>query len=186
MIAIHWRFIMSSNKLVFLWWPTTVVTAKPKTSRQNQKPHGKNKIPHSKNKDLTEKTRYLTAKLKTSWQNQILHSKNKIALVLTWVFAFAVRYLVLQWGFCRFCLEGLGTFCREVFCSCREVFGFVVSYFVFAVRFLVLPWQLWATVFFCFKRILKLKPSIDVFYSLCQALLGKIKTKKWKYANIKN
>ena len=118
MIAIHWRFIMSSNKLVFLWWPTTVVTAKPKTSRQNQKPHGKNK-------DLTEKTRYLTAKLKTSWQNQILHSKNKIALVLTWVFAFAVRYLVLQWGFCRFCLEG---------------FGFVVRYFVLAVRFSVLSW----------------------------------------------
>ena len=26
--------------------------------------------------------------------NQILHSKNKIALVLTWVFAFEVRYLV--------------------------------------------------------------------------------------------
>ena len=30
---------------------------------------------------------------KTSRQNQILHSKNKIALVLPWVFAFAVRYL---------------------------------------------------------------------------------------------
>ena len=30
-------------------------------------------------------------------------------------------------------------FCREVFCSCRDVFGF-------AVTFLVLPWQLWATI----------------------------------------
>ena len=92
-------------------------------SRQNQKPHGKNKIrhgktkklhgknkiPHGKTKNLTAKTKYLTAKPKTSRQNQILHSKNKIALVLPWVFAFftvfgfAVRSLVLPWGFwfCR-------------------------------------------------------------------------------------
>ena len=55
------------------------ITAKPKTSRQNQntsrqnqKPHGKNKIPHVKTK----------------------YCKTKIALVLPWVFAFAVRYLV--------------------------------------------------------------------------------------------
>ena len=61
------------------------LTAKTKTSRQNQKPHGKNKIPHGKTKNLT-------AKPKTSRQNQILHSKSKIALVLPWVFAFALRY----------------------------------------------------------------------------------------------
>ena len=108
---------------------------------------------HGKTKNLTAKTKYLTAKPKTSRQNQILHSKNKIALVLPWVFAFAVRYLVfavkylvLPWGLW----------------FCREGFGFVVRYFVFAVRFsvlpwgilflswgfslLVLPWQLWATV----------------------------------------
>ena len=66
----------------------------PQLSRQNQKPHGKNKIPHGKTKNLTAKTKYLTAKPKTSRQNQILHSKSKIALVLPWVFAFAVRYLV--------------------------------------------------------------------------------------------
>ena len=122
-----------------LWWPTTV-NAKPKTSRQkqntsrqNQKPHGKNKIPHGKTKNFTAKTKYLTAKPKTSRQkqntsrqNQILHSKSKIALVLPWVFAFAVRYLVfavkylvLPWSF-YFCLE---------------VFGFAVRYFVFVVRF---------------------------------------------------
>ena len=59
---------------------TKYLTAKPKTSRQNRKPHGKNKN--------------LTAKPKTSRQNQILHSKSKIALVLPWVFAFAVGYLV--------------------------------------------------------------------------------------------
>ena len=98
---------------------TKNLMAKTKTSRQNQKPHGK--------------TKYLTAKPKTSWQNQILHSKNKIALVLPWVFGFAVRYLVfavkylvLPWGL-WFCGEG---------------FGFVVRYFVFAVRFLFLPWGL--------------------------------------------
>ena len=119
-----------------LWWPTTV-TAKTKTSRQWQN---------------------------TSRQNQILHGENKIALVLQWVFAFAVRYLVfavkylvLPWGL-WFCREVFGfvvryfvfavrflflpwgfRFCRKVFCFCREVFGF-------AVRFLVLPWQLGATV----------------------------------------
>ena len=56
----------------------------PQLSRQNQKPHGKNKN--------------ITAKPKTSRQNQILHSKSKIALVLPWVFAFSVRFSVLPWG----------------------------------------------------------------------------------------
>ena len=73
---------------------TKNLTAKTKTSRQNQKWHGKNKIPHGKAKNLTAKTKYLTAKPKSSRQNQILHSESKIALVLPWVFAFAVRYLV--------------------------------------------------------------------------------------------
>ena len=79
------------------------VTAKPKTSRQkqntsrqSQKPHGKNKIPHSK-------TKKLTAKPNTSRREQ-----NS--------FGFAV-------GIC---------FCRKVFGFCCEVFGF-------AVRSLVLP-----------------------------------------------
>ena len=49
---------------------------------------------HCKTKNLTAKTKYLTAKPNNSRQNQILYSKNKIALVLPWVFAFAVRYLV--------------------------------------------------------------------------------------------
>ena len=70
-------------------------------------------------------------KQNTPRQNQILHSKSKIALVLPWVFAFAVKYLVfavkylvLPWGLC----------------FCRKVFGYAVRYFVFAVGFLVLPW----------------------------------------------
>ena len=113
-----------------VWWPTTV-TAKPKTSRQKQN---------------------------TSRQNQILHSKSKIALVLPWVFAFAVRYLVfavkylvLPWGLSLFSFAVRSLvlswgilFLQWGFCFCREVFGFAVRYFVFAVRFLVLPWQLWA------------------------------------------
>ena len=99
---------------------------------------------HGKTKNLTAKTKYLKAKPKTSRQNQILHSKSKIALVLPWVFAFAVRYLVfavkylvLPWGLW----------------FCREVFGFAVRYFVFAVRFLVLPWGFrFCREVFCFCR----------------------------------
>ena len=107
----------------------------PQLSRQNQTPHGK-----SKN---------FTAKPKTSRQNQIPHSKNTIGLVLPWVFAFPVRYLVLCCEVFGFVVRSLVLpwgfwFCREVFCFCREVFGF-------AVRFLVLPWQLWATVFMKLK-----------------------------------
>ena len=74
----------ASTKLL---WPTTV-TAKPKTSRQKQKHHGKIKSLTTKTKYLTAKTKYL--KPKTSRQNQILHSKNKIALVLPWAFAFPI------------------------------------------------------------------------------------------------
>ena len=39
-------------------------------SRQNQKPHGKNKIPHGKTENLTAKT-------KTSRENQKPHGKTK-------------------------------------------------------------------------------------------------------------
>ena len=87
-----------------------------------------------------DKTKKLTAKTKTSRQNQILHSESKIALVLPWVFAFAVRYLVfavkylvLPWGLWFY----------------HQVFGFVMRYFVFAVRFLVLLWGFcyWCEVF---------------------------------------
>ena len=91
------RFVFHFFKAIFdtLWWPASV-TAKPKTSRQNQ----------------------------------ILHSKSKIALVLAWVFAFAMRnlvfaavqYLILPWGLW----------------FCREVFGFVVH----ELGILFLPWGL--------------------------------------------
>ena len=115
-----------------LWWPTTF-TAKPKTSRQKQKHHGKTK-------NLTAKTKYLTAKPKTSRQNQILHSKSKIALVLPWVFAFAVRYLVgfavrvLSWGI---------LFLPWAFWFCSEVFVFAVRFSVLPWGILFLPWGFW-------------------------------------------
>ena len=101
---------------------------------------------HGKNKNLSAKTKYLTAKPKTSRQNQILHSKNQIPHGKSKYprqnqsyFVFAVKYLVLPWGF---------WFCREVFCFCHEVFGFrfCCDVFGFAVTFSVLPWQLWATI----------------------------------------
>ena len=47
-----------------------MIMAKPKTSRQKQKPH-------SKTKNLMAKTKYLTKKPKTSWQNQRPHGKTK-------------------------------------------------------------------------------------------------------------
>ena len=97
---------------------TKNLTAKPKTSRQKQKPHGKIKIPHDKTKNLTakpntsqQKTKYPTAKANT-------HGKTKVILL-------TVKYLVLPWDF-LFSLPW-------VFCFCREVFVFAVT-------------RLWATI----------------------------------------
>ena len=100
--------------------PTTV-TAKPKTWRQNQKPH-------SKTKDLMAKPNTSQQKPNTSRQKQIPMAKPKLFCSCSEVFGFAMRYFVfavmfLSWGF---------WFCCDVF--------------VFAMRFLVLPWQLWATI----------------------------------------
>ena len=112
-------------------WPTTVtakpkvknlttktkyLTAKPKTSRQKWKLHGKTKY-------FTAKSKYLTAKA-------IPTAKPKLFCFCCEVFGFAVRFLVLPWGI---------LFLPWGFWFCRDVF-------VFAVRFLVLPWQLWATI----------------------------------------
>ena len=103
---------------------TKNLTAKTKTSRENQNPHGKTKY-------FTAKTKYLTAEANN-------HSKTKAILFLLWSI----------W----FCREAFG-FAVRYFVFASEVFGFAVMYFVlavmflfFAVRFLVLPWQLWATI----------------------------------------
>ena len=88
-------------------------------SRQNQKPHGKNKIRHGKTKNLT-------AKPNTSQQKQ-----NS--------FGFAV-------GIC-FCREVFG-FCCEVFGFAVRYFVFAVRFLVLPWGILFLPWGfwLWATV----------------------------------------
>ena len=60
----------------------------PQLSRQNQKPHGKNKIPHGK-------TENLTGKPKTSQQNRKPHGKTKYREVVCFcreVFGFAVMF----------------------------------------------------------------------------------------------
>ena len=137
------RLVRGATALVHtLCWPTTV-TAKPKTSRQKQKPHGKtknlstrpktsrqNQKLHGKSKIPHGKTKNLTAKPKTSRQNQIPHSKNQILHGKTKYPRQNQSYLFLLW----------------IIWFCRAVFGFAVSYFVFAVRFLVLLWR------FCFCR----------------------------------
>ena len=51
-------------------------------------------ICHGKNKNITAKPKTSLQNQNTSRQNQILPSKNKIALVLPWVFSFTVKYLV--------------------------------------------------------------------------------------------
>ena len=104
--------------------------AKPKTSRQKQKHHGKTKT-------LTAKPNTSQQKPNTSRQKQITTAKPKLFCFCCEVFGFAVRLLVLPWGI-LFSPWGFW-FCCDVFCFSRDVF-------VFAVRFLVLPWQLWATI----------------------------------------
>ena len=69
--------------LPFLWWPTTV-TAKPKTSRQNQIPHSKTQIPHGKSKYPRQNQSY---------------------------FVFAVKYLVLPWGTTLYRMSSLNGVC---------------------------------------------------------------------------
>ena len=112
-------------------------------SRQNQKPHGKNKNIAAKPKTSQQKQNTSRQKQNTSRQNQILHSKSKIALVLPrgiwfllwsiscWlcreVFKIAVWILVLPWGFW----------------FCREVFGFAVRLSVLPWGILVLSWGFW-------------------------------------------
>ena len=118
----HWALVKGIR------WPReekkgSLLYGGPRLSRQNQKPHGKNKIPHGKTKNLT-------AKPNTSQQKQNSFGFAVSICFCREVFGFALKYLVLPWDLW----------------FCREVSGFVVRYFVFAVRFLVLRWQLWATV----------------------------------------
>ena len=73
----------------------------PQLSRQNQKPHGKNKIPHArqnqkphgKTKDLTAKPNTSQQKPNTSRQKQIPTAKPKLLCFCCEVFGFAVTVL---------------------------------------------------------------------------------------------
>ena len=96
----------------------TVYYGGPQLSRQNQKPHGQNKIPHGKTENLTAKTKTSqnqkphgkTNALKANRQNQRPHGKSKYFTAKTEYltakanthgktkaifFVFAVKYLVL-------------------------------------------------------------------------------------------
>ena len=105
---------------------TENLTAKPKTSRQKQSTSRQNQKPYGKTKYLTAKTKYFTVKPNT-------HGKTKAICFCCELFGFAVRFLVLPW----------------VILFLPWGFWFCCDVFVFAVRFLVLPWQLWATISVC-------------------------------------
>ena len=96
---------------LILRWPTTV-TAKAKTSRQNQNTPRQNQKPHGKTKDLTakpntsqQKTKYPTAKANTHGKTKVILLTVKY-LVFPWDFLFSLPWgiLFLPWGFC---------FCRD-------------------------------------------------------------------------
>ena len=138
-------FVDSTFLRANLGWPTTV-TAKPKTSRQKPNNSRQNRKPHAKNKNLTAKpktsrqkqkphgkTENLTAKTKTSRQNRKPHGKNKNLTAKPKTSRLKrkphgkTENLTAKTKTSRqnrkFCL----------FCFCHEVFGFAVRHFVFAV-----------------------------------------------------
>ena len=75
----------------------------PQLSRQNQKPHGKNKIPHGKTENLKAKTKTSRQNRKPQGKNENLMAKPKNLFIL-----------FSPWSF---------WFCREVFCFCRDSCG---------------------------------------------------------------
>ena len=91
---------------------TENLTAKAKTSRQNQNTPRQNQKPHGKTKDLTakpntsqQKTKYPTAKANAHGKTKVILLTVKY-LVFPWDFLFSLPWgiLFLPWGFC---------FCRD-------------------------------------------------------------------------
>ena len=80
---------------------TKYLTTKPKTWRQNQRPHSKAKY-------------FIALKPNTARQKQIPTAKPKLFCFFCEVFGFAVRFLVLPWGL---------WFCRDVFVFALTVLG---------------------------------------------------------------
>ena len=95
--------------------PTTVM-AKPKTWRQNQKPHGKTK-------DLMAKPNTSQQKPNTSRQKQIPMAKPKLFRSCSEVFGFATRYFVFAVRYFGFAVM----FLSWGFWFCCDVFGFAVT-----------------------------------------------------------
>ena len=79
-------------------WPTTVI-AKPKTSRQNQNTSKQDRKPHGKNKNLTAKPNASQQKPNTSRLKQISTAKPKLFCFCCEVFGFGVRYFVFALKF---------------------------------------------------------------------------------------
>ena len=96
-----WTFIMFDFVLVF--------HRGPQLSRQNQKPHCKNKIPHGNTENLTAKPKTSRQKQNTSRQHRKPHGKTKNLTAKTKYLTAKPKTsnLVLPWGFC-FCLEVFG------------------------------------------------------------------------------
>ena len=80
---------------------TKYLTTKPKTWRQNQRPHSKAKY-------------FIALKPNTARQKQIPTAKPKLFCFFCEVFGFAVRFLVVPWGL---------WFCRDVFVFALTVLG---------------------------------------------------------------
>ena len=96
----------------------------PQLSRQNQKPHGKNKIPYGKTENLTAKTKTSQQKQNTSRQNQNSHGKTK---------DLTTKPNTSQQKPNTSRQKQIPTAKPTLFCFCREVFCFTVRYFVIAV-----------------------------------------------------
>ena len=112
------KSIIFGNRMV-VWWPTTV-TARVLTSRQKEKPHGKNSSQYRRNFAVSL---FLFA-MRFSFCFESLSC-------FPWIFLFAASLFLFAMNF---------SFCRESFSFCREVILFAVSLFLFAVRFFFLPW----------------------------------------------
>ena len=84
-----------TNWIAKVRWPTTV-TAKPKTSRQNQRPHGKTNY-------FTAKTKAILFLLWSIWFCRevfcsVLEELRSLFGFAVRYFVFALRFLVLPWG----------------------------------------------------------------------------------------
>ena len=103
------------------------LTAKRKTSRQKEYPHGR-----KNNHDLTAKE--IIIQMSSRYRRNFAAS----------LFLFAIRF---------FCFESF-SFCHEVFLFAASLFllaarwgySFSREVFLFAARLMLLPWQLWATI----------------------------------------